>query len=287
VRFGPRGGPGEFGVRLDRAEHLVANSAGGQEPLRVLVAVLGHQRARAADPAVREAAEAAASDGVSIPARFPLLDLDVCSVALRDELASAVERLAGSTPLPLAEGGRHLMGLGAADQAAVIDPWLDDVSLVDPRLGFWLRVAAAPILELAARSMPPSAIGDWRGAACPVCGGPPQATAIAEETGEFMAGSPRSLICGRCATWWAYPRVVCPACGEEDPRHLDSYLPHDRRWVRIDICSTCQGYIKCFDLRQRGAVDVVPVVDDVATVALDVWAQQRGFTRATVSLAGV
>ena len=32
---------------------------------------------------------------------------------------------------------------------------------------------------------------------------------------------------------------------------------------------------------------MIPLVDDVVTLTLDIWAQQRGFTRSAASLAGV
>jgi FdhE protein len=148
-----------------------------------------------------------------------------------------------------------------------------------------VRVAAGPVLEGGATHL--VVPDDWNGAACPACGGQPQASAIAEESGEFMAGSPRSLVCGRCATWWPYPRITCALCGEEDSRLIESFLVEGRRSARVDSCATCRGYIKTFDLREPGAVGIVPLVDDVATLTLDVWAQQRGLHRSASSLAGV
>jgi FdhE protein len=56
--------------------------------------------------------------------------------------------------------------------------------------------------------------------------------------------------------------------------------------VRVDCCETCHGYVKTFDLRQAAARDVVPIVDDVATLSLDLWVQARGFQRASFSFAG-
>ena len=60
-----------------------------------------------------------------------------------------------------------------------------------------------------------------------------------------------------------------------------------RGWARVDTCRTCHGYIKTFDLREKGAAQVVPLVDDVATLTLDVWVREREFSRTSVSLAGV
>jgi FdhE protein len=109
---------------------------------------------------------------------------------------------------------------------------------------------------------------------------------IAEESGEFMGGSPRSLVCTRCASWWSFPRAICALCGQDDPRSMSGFLVPGNRVVRVDCCETCHGYVKTFDLRQAGAAEVVPLVDDVATLHLDLWARDRGFNRASLSLAG-
>ena len=75
--------------------------------------------------------------------------------------------------------------------------------------------------------------------------------------------------------------------GEDDSTALASYYVEHRRAARVDTCSTCRAYIKTFDLRQGGGRDVVPLVDDVATLTLDVWAREQGYSRLTRSLAGV
>jgi FdhE protein len=278
VRRGPRGGPGALDARLARAERLLADAtAAARGPLEVLVAVLRHQGTRAG------AAPAPAPRTGS--ARFPLLDVEGAAPTVVAELAPAIGALGGAVPPPLAEAGDAVRELAPSETAAVVETWLDDAGLVEPRLGFWVGVAAGPVLEAGAAGV--TVPTDWTGAACPVCGGRPQASVIAEESGEFMAGSPRSLVCGRCAAWWSYPRVTCTACGEDDSRLVESYLAAGRRSVRVDTCTACRGYIKSFDLRQPGAVDIVPLVDDIATLTLDVWARQKGYTRAAASLAGV
>lgn len=57
--------------------------------------------------------------------------------------------------------------------------------------------------------------------------------------------------------------------------------------MRIEACDTCRSYIKTFDLRQPGARDIVPLVDDVASATLDLWALDQGLQRPVRSLAGV
>lgn len=292
IRSG-RGQPGDVAARLARAEKLAgeddAVAVGAAGPLALLAAVLRHHQRRAGDDLVRsEAALLAAAIEVNRAAgRFPLLDLDAAAGPVMAELDLAVEALLGAVPEPLAGAGRTLAGWSGRERRELVEAWLDDTSLVDPLLGFWVRVAASPLLETAATGAAVPSSEQWRGAACPLCGGQAQVSVIAEETGEFLGGAPRSLVCGRCATWWSFPRAVCAVCGEEDPRNLGNYLVEAQGWVRIDACETCHGYVKTFDLRDAGGRHVVPLVDDVATLTLDLWAGEQGLVRPSASLAGV
>jgi formate dehydrogenase accessory protein FdhE len=286
------GGPGTFAARRARAAQLLSSSAAG-EPLALLEVVLEHQAERAHAPEVEAAARAMASasrlnrdKGV-----FPLLDLDAAVdpvIAEIDLLVTALN-LPGRAPVPapLEAAGSELKRRSMQERGELVQAWLDDPSLLDPRFGFWIAAAAAPVLESAAAGVSPPERSQWSGAACPVCGGPPQVSVIAEQSGEFMAGSPRSLVCSRCATWWAFPRAVCPWCGEDDSRKLVAYTVEDLEPARLDACETCSSYVKSFDLRRPGGRDVAPQVDDVATLALDLWAQERGLHRSARSFAGV
>lgn len=284
-----RGGPGELDVRLARARELAASRTAAA-PLAFLVDTLRHQQRRTDDPTVVAAAALLARDADARRARdrWPLLDLD----AARDPLVAEVRVVARvandwDLPGPLRETLGSLGGLPEDALTSAADLWLEEPGAIDPRIGAWLLVAAAPLLELAATEVPVPSPDDWRGAACPCCGGPPQVSVIEERSGEFLGGSPRWLVCSRCATWWRYPRAVCSDCGEDRPSELTDYVAEGIGWARVDTCATCGGYCKTFDLRADGARDVVPLVDDVASLTLDMWAAEQGHRRRTVSLAGV
>ena len=116
---------------------------------------------------------------------------------------------------------------------------------------------------------------------CPLCGGKPQAGVLRPE-GD---GGKRSLICGLCAWEWQYRRIVCPACGEEDVHKLAVYSAEEYRQVRVEACDSCHSYIKTVDLTKDG--HAVPVVDELATIPLDLWAAERGYKKLQPNILGI
>jgi hypothetical protein len=120
-------------------------------------------------------------------------------------------------------------------------------------------------------------------AACPFCDGPPQ-LAVLQSDGS-AAGSGRALVCATCSTSWPVRRVLCAHCGEEDERRLGYFHAPDFDHVRVDACETCRQYIKTVDLTKLGLA--VPLVDEVASAVLDLWARERGYTKVTPNLIGL
>lgn len=120
-----------------------------------------------------------------------------------------------------------------------------------------------------------------REAACPLCRRPPQ-LGIFRTEGE---GAGRSLLCSLCASEWRYKRVCCPSCGEENFSKLSYHRASDFPHVRVEVCESCKKYIKSIDLTVDG--HAVPVVDEVATLPLDVWAVEQGYRKIEINLLGI
>jgi FdhE protein len=55
--------------------------------------------------------------------------------------------------------------------------------------------------------------------------------------------------------------------------------------IRVDACEQCKTYIKSIDLTRDG--HAVPVVDELATVALNIWAEDRGYAKLESNLFGL
>ena len=115
---------------------------------------------------------------------------------------------------------------------------------------------------------------------CPRCAGPPVAAVLREEG----HGAKRFLLCALCLREWECLRIVCPACGEQEFDKLPVYTAEQFAHVRIDACDRCHHYIKTIDLTKDGLA--VPCVDDIASVSLDLWARERGYTRIRTTFSG-
>lgn len=98
-------------------------------------------------------------------------------------------------------------------------------------------------------------------------------------------GAKRSLICALCSAEWSFPRLVCPACGEQDFDKLAVYSAPEFAHIRIDACESCKQYIKTVDLTKDGRAE--PIVDELAAVSLDIWAQQQGYRKICLNLLGL
>lgn len=204
---------------------------------------------------------------------------------------------------------------GRPDSAQAIAAWLAGAELT-PVERYLARAAAGPILEALGPRAAAVCGGSRDERHCPVCGGPPQVSYLAASADALVA-SHRYLVCSRCAASWAYPRMTCAACGEHRSSRLPVYaeegttstetsghvvpgvaaprlggpgnatsgagarFPH----VRVEACETCSRYLLGIDLMRDG--HAVPIVDEMAALPLDLYAQERGMAKIVPNLMGV
>jgi len=93
------------------------------------------------------------------------------------------------------------------------------------------------------------------------------------------------LICSLCSHEWTFPRSRCSGCGETRAEQLEYHVSEVWPHVRIEECRAYQIYIKAVDLREvrRAAA----VVDEFASVELDLWAGEQGLTKLQRNLLGL
>lgn len=115
---------------------------------------------------------------------------------------------------------------------------------------------------------------------CPVCGGLPQ-MAVLQPEGD-AAG--RWLFCSFCLRQWAFRRLICPWCREEDKEKLPRFSSEEWPAVHVEACDTCRRYLKAIDMTVDGLA--VPLIDETAFSVLDVWATDQGYTKIVPNLMG-
>lgn len=137
-------------------------------------------------------------------------------------------------------------------------------------LAFIFINALRPFLRAQAQALAPWVDDSvWYRGRCPICGGEPDLAALERESGR------RRLLCSRCDSEWAFRRVGCPFCGNDDPHQL-AYYPSDDQVYRLNVCEQCRRYLKTIDLRQVAGERLLPA-ERVLTVAMDVAALQAGY----------
>ena len=119
---------------------------------------------------------------------------------------------------------------------------------------------------------------------CPYCFGKPQVSFLKTTDAGSESGN-RNLICATCLSSWEFRRVVCASCGEERPFKLGYFQTDEYEHVRIEACETCNSYVKGIDLTRLGFA--MPLVDDIATAALDLWAMEKSYAKIELNLVGV
>jgi FdhE protein len=156
--------------------------------------------------------------------------------------------------------------------------WDDLLRSADPMHAFFARVLLQADAAARARRSPAATGVQPR---CPFCAEKPVAAVLRPE-GD---GGKRFLLCGLCFTEWEYRRLLCPNCGEEDKDKLPVYTAEEFPHIRVESCDTCRVYLKAIDLTRNGRA--VPEVDELASVVLDLWAAEHGYTKLQPNLFGM
>jgi formate dehydrogenase accessory protein FdhE len=277
--------------RIRRANELVSTYPFAAEGLRFYAKVATFQKSLYAE------IEKALADSPKTSADRPLRDeLDLFLLLPHfSRFLAVIQQVA---PPPLAQAAAALLQQGpAAWQRDIEEFWHGDAELTaavdesDPaqagdsqgaissdRLLAWIFLQ--PYAEYLA-SHREIAIVDGTPFTCPLCGGKP-VTGVLRSEGD---GAKKSLICMLCAHEWAFRRIYCPACGEEREPQMAYYSAPEIAHVRVDVCDTCHTYLKSVDLTKTGLA--VPVVDELATMPLDLWAREHGYEKLQINLLGM
>ena len=112
----------------------------------------------------------------------------------------------------------------------------------------------------------------WRGY-CPICGSKP---VIAELIGTERK---RFLVCSCCGYQWRFMRTKCPFCENQNTKAFKFFFTEkEGKAYRVETCQKCKKYIKTVDMEELDE-EIVPCVEDIGTLYLDILAQKEGYTR--------
>jgi len=256
--------------RVQRAEELIAQHAFAAEILGFYIQV-----ARFQGESHLQLSRVLQSAGGAFDRELRAGELDELTPRFGSLLSLAESR----GPQGLAQVSRQLKASGQPQWRNLLNSaWLGH-SASDA--GHLLAAALLqPFAELQ-RARAPRHAAQQAYAVCPVCNRRPGFGAM-RQMGE---GAARSLVCGFCLTEWDFRRIVCPACGEENERKLAVFSASEFDYIRVECCDTCKTYIKTIDLTKNGRAE--PLVDELASAPLDLWATERGYAKLKKNMLGM
>lgn len=288
-----------FAERRKRAERLAEDHPEAGPALSFYRKLLEIQEPLAEHRSLRRWRDRASapSDGEGPALQLARLPVDRLTGDFREFLE---ELIPAATPV-LAPIGRKLAGGEPGLSARTLEAFLagrgleaaaEGLDCTPFQLGFFPRAFLQPLAE----GLAELAAGEGfapRGASengaqvparrdCPVCGRLPVAALLADEP--EVEGRLR-LVCSLCATAWPFPRLTCPGCGETEGERLSHHVADDWPHVRVEDCESCRRYLKTVDLREDG--NAVPVVDDIASPELDVWADDEELRKIQPNILGI
>ncbi|HMD16638.1 MAG TPA: formate dehydrogenase accessory protein FdhE [Terriglobales bacterium] len=267
----------EWQRRIARAEELGAQYAFAAEILRFYVAIARFQErfhgelGRALDRSSGGATGVAAD---SEPFVRPL------PPELTGRFATFLSVVEQSAPDSLREAARELRDRGEDSYFQLLTVFWNGSEMGSLPPGPHDFFARAFLQPYAASIRSRSSLR-WTGPTpflCPFCKRRP-ALGVLRPLGD---GGQRSLVCSFCLAEWEFRRIVCPGCGEENHAKLPVYTAEELVHVRVEACDSCRSYIKTVDMTKSGRAE--PIVDEMASVPLDLWAQKHGYTKLQFNL---
>ena len=258
-----------WNTRIQRAEELARRSDPTKEILTFYAKLLQSQK---------EVDEFLRSRRGWLPSGSLAEDLPV----LRECLPAVLRSVESNGPTPLAEEARSL--ISAASE--VLDEMLLEYWRAPSDTQFFAKAFLQPFARWLAESggKPLDRTFERVDKRCPFCGGMPQVSFLQIREATSESGN-RDLVCAICTINWSFRRVACAYCGEERPTKLGYFHTPEYDHIRIEACDTCKHYIKGVDLTRLGFA--VPLVDEVAAAALDVWAHEHDYTKIELNLVGL
>jgi FdhE protein len=263
-----------YDARIRRAEHLTSAYPFAAEFLDLYRSVAGFQKnlfLHLASASIKSATLPGAYRGE--------VDLTELLPHFRGFLSLIEQR----GPAALAQSAKQISALPSESWAALLSAYWEHAGQYDQQIGafaqFFPRAFLQPYVELLAARTPKPPLTTTPNL-CPLCGARPLLGVLRPE-GD---GGKRFLFCSLCSYEWDFRRILCPTCGEEQETKLPVYVAEQFPHVRVECCDTCKFYLRTIDLTKDG--HAIPLVDDLATIPLTLWAHEHGYSRLQPNLLG-
>ncbi len=182
-------------------------------------------------------------------------------------------------PALLAEQSRELSAASPASWRAMLDTYWQEGAAGPAIFAHALLGLYAECLAAQGDLSPPA--GENAICRCPRCHRLPIVGVLREQD----YGARRSMICSLCSTEWSLARLLCPFCREDAAEKLSVYTAETFPHIRVEACHTCRAYLKTVNLTVNGLA--VPLVDEIAALTLDLWAQEQGYSKPARNLLGM
>lgn len=205
-----------------------------------------------------------------------LLPLQEALTAALDAEPDMFERACRSVLLPHSPAAKE--GAGPDDPLA---EWAARHPEAPGFFRFVAQSAVMPSLSVAGSLLGVEYDNDalWQHGHCPVCGSAPLMGRLSGTEGA------RSHVCSFCSFEFRVPRIGCPFCLAAEYGGSEYYASEDEPGYLLDVCASCNCYIKLADFRALDSA-WLPLLDDLASLSLDIYARQMGYARLTLSAWG-
>jgi FdhE protein len=260
--------------RLKRAEELVKSNPAAAEILNFYLAITRFQKG------LYSSLESSAYTVIGSHGALPQ-SLDLFMLLPRFQAFLLLVK--GAAPPPLAGAAKQIETLGPQAWESLLRGYWSAASQSENGDSSHQTFLACAFLQPVAEYIADRTTLDKSRVSpiCPFCARKPM-LGVLRPLGD---GAKRSLVCSLCLTEWDFRRVLCPGCGEEDLKQLPIYKAEGLEHVRVEACDTCKRYIKTIDLTVNGRA--VPVVDELASLPLTLWAEQKGYTKLQPNVFGM
>lgn len=227
-----------------------------------------------------------------LPGKEFLLDLESVkevSAALLDaipaaaptiaDLAGDLRKILDRNPSTLEAAAKEILNTELSEtDLSCLDSWAKEHPAAPHFFRFVVTSAAMPSLVTAGRILgkehDPEKV--WHHGHCPVCGNQPLMGRLEGKEGRRMH------TCSFCAFEYRVPRMGCPFCLAPETEGSEYYVSEDEPGYLLTVCDSCKNYFKLGDFREFDR-PWLPLLDDLASLTLDLYAVQMGYKRPTLS----